>query len=87
MNKVHDEEVQPYGGALRAILVGTELGADVDGGTELGADKPRAFVSLTPEELSLLIEYINREAIHNCFFGELEDTLRKKLENLIKTIK
>ena len=79
MNKVHDEEVQPYGGALRAILVGTELGADVD--------KPRAFVSLTPEELSLLIEYINREAIHNCFFGELEDTLRKKLENLIKTIK
>ena len=81
MNKVHDEEVQPYGGALRAILV------DVDGGTELGADKPRAFVSLTPEELSLLIEYINREAIHNCFFGELEDTLRKKLENLIKTIK
>ena len=77
MNKVHDEEVQPYGGALRAILVGTEL----------GADKPHAFVSLTPEELSLLIEYINREAIHNCFFGELEDTLRKKLENLIKTIK
>ena len=83
MNKVHDEEVQPYGGALRAILV------DVD------VDKPRAFVSqaqrssaaLTPEELSLLIEYINREAIHNCFFGELEDTLRKKLENLIKTIK